>query len=420
MLLETKEKKMKQKTKYQYSYFIYPYIIEEEKYERYLLKLLRDKHCKLKIWEREKDFNIYTYFLPKVREYLFWSFSYSKEKKRKLEELEVKMKSTLLAKYPCTMFEYTLGEEIQGKVGEANGIFFDIQKIEIVCFQTGICFLLLKTTVEGENDFSDVLNFNYKFRDINSEFISLKNYENIRLQTNAFKDMKELSTVIKGITGSNKEAKEMNLEKERFLTYSYVCLDDMERKLEEEDFSDLKEEFVKFSNILPSNYQVNYSEERYRKQIWQPLKYTRMGFTKQGTVLLTTTSYPENYTKLPFAFEKEYLYTYLLTLYKKIYLKKMNLEFKKGKKTRKFQKAKEQFLDFTSNIWIQEITEDEEGCRLHKKWKETLELEYLYAETKNQYEMIYKDLTIGVTRKINYFLMAVLVGTLLFVMFHWL
>lgn len=396
---------MKQKTKYQYSYFIYPYIIEEKKYETYLLKLLRDKHCTLKMWEKEKDFNIYTYFLPKVRDYLFWSFSYSKEKRKKLEELEVKMKATLLAKYPCTMFEYTLGKEVQGKVGETNGIFFDIQKIEIVCFQTGICFLLLKTSVEGEDDFSDILNFNYKFRDINSEFISLKNYENIRLQTNAFKDMKELSTIIRGITGSNKEAKEMNLEQERFLTYSYVCLEEGKQ-----DFSDLQEEFVKFSNILPSNYQVNYSEERYRRQVLQSLKDTRMGFTKQGTVLLTNTCYPENYTKLPFMFEREYLYMYLFTLYKKIYLKKMNLEFKRLKGTGKFQKAKEHLLDFTSNVWIQEMTEDDEGCRLYEKWKETLELEYLYAQTKNQYEMIDKEFNRKITKRINYALMAIAVG----------
>lgn len=404
---------MKRKTKYQYSYFIYPYIIEEENYDKYLLKLLKDKHCTLKMWEKEKDLNIYTYFLPKIRDYLFWSFSYSKENRKKLEELELGMKSALLAKYPCNIFEYTLAAEVQGKVGEANGIFFDIPKIEIVCFNTGICFLLLKTIVEGENDFSDILNFNYKFRDINSEFISLKNYENIRLQTSLFKDMKELSTVIRNITGLNKDAKEMNLEEERFLTYSYVCLDQESWK-QEEDFTNLQEEFVKFCNILPSNYQVNYSKERYEEQMLQPLKYTKMGFTKQGTVLLTSTIYPENYTKLPFTFEKEYLYTYLLALYKKIYLKKINLEFKKAKGASKFEKIKNKLLDFTRNVWIQEITEDDEGSRIYEKWKKTLELEYLYAETKNQYDMLYKELNVDKIKKLGYIVIAILGTTFIF------
>lgn len=402
---------MERKTKYQYSYFIYPYIIDENKYDKYLLKLLKDKHCKLKMWEKEKDLNIYTYFLPNIREYLFWSFSYSKDKKNKLEQLDTDMKSVLLAKYPCTMFEYTLGKEVQGKLGEKTGIFFDIQKIEIICFKTGVSFLLLKTIIEGGNNFSDVLNFNYKFRDINSEYNSLKNYENILLQTNSLKDIKELSTLIKDITGGNtKNAKEMNLEQERFLTYSYVCLD-QESWNKENDFTNLQEEFIKFSNILPSNYQMSYSEERYKKQILEPLKYTKMGFTKQGTVLLTSNVYTDNYTKLPFLYEQEYIYTYLLALYKKIYLKKMNLEFKK---TKDFKKTREKLLNFTRNIWIQEITEDDEGTILYEKWKETLELEYLYAEIKNKYDIEYKDLNLEKSRKLNYIIMAILISTLVF------
>ncbi len=401
---------MERKTKYQYSYFIYPYIIEQKKYDKYLLKLLKDKHCKLKMWEKEKDLNVYTYFLPNVREYLFWSFDYDAEKRRKLKELDIDIKSVLLSKYPCTMFEYTLGEKVQGKVGEKNGIFFDIQKMEIICFKTGVCFIVLKTIIEGENNFSDVLNFNYKFRDINSEFVYLKDYENIRIQTNSLKDIKELSTIIKSITGPNKDAKEMNLEEERFLTYSYACLEQTNWN-KEEDFINLQEEFIKFSNILPSSYQVNYSEQRYKEQILEPLKYTKMGFTKQGTVLLTSDIYTENYTKLPFTYEQEYLYTYLLTLYKKIYLKKMNLEFKR---TKNFEKTRNELLDFTRTIWIQEITQDDEGSRLCEKWKQVLELDYLYAEIKNKYDIVYKDLNIERNRKTNYIIIIVLLGTLIF------
>lgn len=401
---------MERKTKYQYSYFIHPFVIDEKRYDKYLLKLLNDKHCKLKIWEKEKDLNMYTYFVPNIREYLFWSFSLTNQKRRKLEELDINMKSVLLSKYPCTMFEYTLGEDVQGKVGERNGIFFDIQKIEIICFKTGICFILLKTIIDGENNLSDVLNFNYKFRDINSEFISLKNYENIRLQTSSLKDIKELSTVIRNITGPNKDAKEMDLEEERFLTYSYVCLEQEEWN-QEKDFSNLQEEFIKFSDILPSNYQVKYTEEKYKEIMLELSKYTNIGFSKQGTTLLTSSTYSENYTKLPYTYEREYLYTYILTLYKKIYLKKMNLEFKR---TKKFEETRNKLLEFTRTIWIQEITNDTEGCKLYKKWKELLELDYLYAEIKNKYDIEYKDLNIEKTRKINYLIITVLIATLTF------
>lgn len=69
-----------------------------------------------------------------------------------------------------------------------DGIYFDITKVELICFNTGICFLLFKTIIDGENNkFSDVVNFNYKFRDITSKADELKEFENIKIQTSIFK-----------------------------------------------------------------------------------------------------------------------------------------------------------------------------------------------------------------------------------------
>lgn len=401
---------MEQKTKYQYSYFIHPYIIEESKYHKYLLKLLKDKNCKLKIFEKEKDLNLYTYFLPVIRKNLFWSFGYSKDQLKKLEQLEDTIKASLLAKNACNIFEYKLKEDIQGKVGQKNGIFFLIEKIEIICFHTGICFLLLKTVVEEDNNFSDVLNFNYKFRDINADYSNLKDYENIRLQTSSLKDIKELSTLIKNITGANQEIDSINLDVERFFTYSYVCLE-QESWNKDNAFENIKEEFIKFTNVLPSSYQVNLNEKLEEDRIIEPRKYTKIGFNKQSTVLLTSTASVENYTKLPYTYEREYLYTYILALYKKIYLKKINIEFQKKAK---FAQTRDVFLQFTSSFWIQEITNDIEGSKLYEKWKEILELEYLYNEIKNKYDITYKDLNIERTNKINLALIVILVITLTF------
>ena len=36
---------MELKIKYQYSYFIHPFVIKESKYQKYLLKLLKNKKC---------------------------------------------------------------------------------------------------------------------------------------------------------------------------------------------------------------------------------------------------------------------------------------------------------------------------------------------------------------------------------------
>ena len=401
---------MELKTKYQYSYFIHPYIINEQKYDKYLLKLLKDKNCKMKIFEKEKDLDLYTYFLPNVRDYMFWTFELNNNKLKSFEQLSNSMKVSILSKKPCTIFEYDLGKDVQGKIGEKSGVFFDISRVEIICFNTGICFLLLKTVLEGETNLSDVLNFNYKFRDINSEFISLKDYENIRIQTNTFKDIKDLSAIIKQITGVSKDAKEMNLDDERFLTYSYFCTE-QDNWNDTNDFENIQGEFSKFANILPSNYEINYDKQSQENQTLKSNKYVKIGITKQGTVLLTSSINTENYTKIPFSFEQEYLYTYILALYKKIYLKKVNLEFKKIKNTRKIR---DKFIEFTQSIWIQEITNDLEGSKLYQKWIETLELDMLYANAKNKYDIVYKDLKIDKANRVNY-IIAVILGLLLII-----
>ena len=53
---------MELKTKYEYTYFIYPYVIKESKYLKYLMKLLKDKNCELRIFKKDKDMDIYSFF----------------------------------------------------------------------------------------------------------------------------------------------------------------------------------------------------------------------------------------------------------------------------------------------------------------------------------------------------------------------
>ena len=78
---------MEMKTKYQYTYFIHPYLVDETRYDKYILKLLKDKRCEFKIFEKEKDIGIYTYFLPNIRDYLFPTFEFRGEK---LKDFEIK------------------------------------------------------------------------------------------------------------------------------------------------------------------------------------------------------------------------------------------------------------------------------------------------------------------------------------------
>ncbi|MBR3254938.1 MAG: hypothetical protein IKF97_01735 [Clostridia bacterium] len=65
---------MELKTNYQYTYFVHPFIIKEQRYQKYLLKLLKNKNCFLKIFKKEEDLNLYKYFSPDIRKFLFSGF----------------------------------------------------------------------------------------------------------------------------------------------------------------------------------------------------------------------------------------------------------------------------------------------------------------------------------------------------------
>ena len=136
---------MELKTKYQYSYFLHPFMVKENRYTKYILKLLKNQNCKLKIFQKEKDIGIYKYFVPKIRNYMFSTFTFNNTKIRKFEELSLDTRAAILAKMPCVIFEYNFQRDIQGKTEVSEGIFFAIQKVEIICFNTGICFLNIKT-----------------------------------------------------------------------------------------------------------------------------------------------------------------------------------------------------------------------------------------------------------------------------------
>ena len=394
---------MELKTKYQYTYFIYPYVIKESKYTKYLLKLLKDENCQLRIFRKDKDLDIYSYFSPRSRNYMFSSFNLSKTKLSKLEELPLDTKAAILAKNSCTIFEYTIKKDIQGITSERNGIFFKIPKIEIICFNTGICFLCIKTNIEESDKFVDLLNFNYKFRDINQEYSNMNNYDNIRVQTDCFSDVKYFQEFIQGLTGNNVESMKLDINTERFLTYSYVCID-QDNWNNNNEFDKIKESYIKYLNVLPSDNGVNYSKEEMK--IISKWKYAKLGITKQGVTLFSSSCDINNYTVFPQEFQEQYLYTYILAMYTKIYLKKINLEFRQGTKIKKTRK---EFIKFTQTLWINEVTLEDTGSIYYQYLKEVLELNPIYFDTKNKYDILYKELNIEKNTRINIAVVVLLV-----------
>ena len=337
---------------------------------------------------------------------MFNSFNLSKTKLAKLDELPDDTKAAILSKNACTIFEYTIKKDIQGKTEEKNGIFFKISKIEIICFNTGICFLCIKTNIEESEKFSDILNFNYKFRDINQEFCNLNNYDNIRVQTDYFSDVKYFQEFIHNLTGNTVESIKLDIDTERFLTYSYVCID-QENWNNTNEFDKIKGQYMKYLNILPNDNSVNYSKEDMK--IISKWKYAKLGITKQGVTLFSSSYDINNYTVFPQEFEEQYLYTYILALYTKIYLKKINLEFKQ---LTKIKNTRKEFIKFTQNLWINEITSEDTGSILFQYLKDVLELNEIYFETKNKYDILYKELNIERNTKINVVVTLLLIITL--------
>lgn len=397
---------MELKINYQYTYFLYPFIIKEGKYQKYILKMLRDKDFKLKTFQKEKDFKMYQYFLPKTRDFLFSSFSFGNSKIKKLDELPDETRAALLSKYPCNIFEYRIKKDIQGKIEDSKGIFFTILKLEVVCFETGICFLIIKTNVEDDTSFSNILNFNYKFRDINSD-IGLDTYDNIRIQTNSFDSAETFKSFIRKITGSNLDAVKLDIDTERFLTYSYICID-QEAWNSTSDFDKISHHYVRFANVLPADNSRKFEEQKITTvSSW---KYAKLAISKLGVMLFSSSEDMNNYTILPDEFENQYLYTYIINLYKKVYLKKIELELKNPKQVKKARKS---FIEFTKNLWIREITDDETGTMLNHRIAETLELESLYNQVKNKYDILYKDLNIEKDRTSTVVIAIVLVASLI-------
>ena len=406
---------MELKTRYQYTNFIHTFVINKGSYTRYISKLLKDKRFELRVFQKEKDLELYTYFLPKMREFLFKTFDFNKTRQNRFDELPLETKAAILANMPSVTFEYNLTKDIQGKTIDENSIFFKIQRIGVICFNTGICFLYFKTNIEGSQDFADVLNFNYKFRDINQDYSNLKNYDNIKVQTDSFENIQELREFISEIAGHNFNALKINLDVERFYTYSYECIEQNAWN-EEIPFESIRSDFEKYINILPNDKVINIDEDQSIKVVSQG-KFSKIGISKLGVNLFSSAVDMNNYTVLPKEFEDQYFYTYILSLYLKVYLKQINYDFKSGKE---LDEVRRRFVEFTKDLWIQEITSEDIGSLIYQNMRDALELEKLYNEVKNKYDILYRELNIEKSEKTSKFIAVVLVLTLFFNIINWI
>ena len=396
---------MELKTNYQFTYFIYPFAIKEENYRKYIAGLMKNKNYQIKFFDSFKDVELYKYFVPSVKEKIFQDFTFNKEKINKFYKLSFGQRIKILEKQSCLIFEYKIDNQMQGKIEEKDGIFFNISKIELICFNTGICFLSIKTILQETNDFKDILNFNYKFENIKLENKNLKKLDNIKIQTDAFNNMNQISEIIEDITGKKIENRRIDMDENVFLVYTYACLEANQWN-KEEDFENIENEFIKLAEVRQNDVNINVDYDKL--SLLANSSYLKMRINNKCVAAICSAKDIENYTKFPELYENQYLYTYIIALHQKYYLKKLNVELKTNTEA-----SIEKFINFTKNIWINEITADSFGQKIYKRCKEKINSEEIFFEVKNKYDIFYKKLNVEKHKVINKVIVILLIVCLI-------
>lgn len=377
------------KTRYQYTNFIYPFDVGEEKYIKYISSLLTDSHFSLRIFQRERDSELYTYFSNEIKRYFFPTFQCNA---KELKELEKTKDMKELSNIPCIIFDYSLEKDFTGKSYE-DRIFFKINKIEIICFQTGICFLNFKTYIDEVEDFANVLNFNYKFKKI-SKITGL--HDGIKIQTDIFDNIHDITELIHEIT------KRKYIEN-NFFMQGYACIDS-ENWNEKNDFSNLENLFYKYIYTMRYDSNVEFEKEEEQKaKIISNLKYAKYGISSKTSNLLTSSVEPYNYTKLIEEYNNQYFYTYILEIYKKLYLQKMYREIGSNANNvlKELMKFKEQVLEV-------EMTKDIFGLEYVQNLEECLETKEIYNKFNMEITTTFRSKVLKKEDKINKWILIAL------------
>ena len=105
------------------------------------------------------------------------------------------------------------------------------------------------------------------------------------------------------------------------------------------------------------------------------------------------------------------IYTYILELYKMIYLNKLQNEIQNPST---FEKTRKKFVEFTQEVFSVTISEkfDEKEQKQIAKWEKELNLEKRYIEVENQFELLYKNYSLNDSKNETLFLIL-LVGVVI-------
>ena len=391
-----------EKFKYQYTYHILPYIYEG-RYDEYLTRLLKDTNIIEYRYDKIKNLEIFSYFKKDILESMFYEFPY-----KETEKISIQKKVNKLLKYESVTFEYDIIDKEKNKISmndivrvagneeynnnekDRGNIKFDIEDFKIIVFKSGIAFIILKTVLINTRYISDVMDFNYRFKSILSKRDIIKKLDNIEIcllgdEVNGFEKLKQ---IILNYVGKNKNNKILE-NNEEFYTFSYLCMDNIYIN-EENNKNILKNIYLKYSRILQSSYDTEgLDEETIVSKNMTEIKDTNIGITKISSMLLCSGIDPFNFTVLPRDYETKMLYTYIITLYQKLFLVMISKELtSENNKKQKLGRIK--FNDFISKMWYNEITLSEKGSIYYEYLKKILEINKTFDETQLKYKLIFR------------------------------
>ena len=412
---------MEIKAKYHYTHFIYPFVLEENKSISFLQSILKqEKLWKLKIHEQKEDQEVYNFFLPYMRKFLFPTLFWSKDYAKQFKMMSPIKKAFALNKLSCSTFEYNISNiktgEILGK--EYDKIHFDISSIKLISFEKGICFLDIKAEIDENEEFIDfdkILDFNYFFRNLTPRASStLDNTSNIK--GNQINDVKNIVNFIDSVTKGYETTDLDKIYYDKMFTYSYVCVDNWN---EASDFGKLENDFYKYQYVIDSKSSALFNKdcERLKQDRYSRWQYSMFGFSRESGVVFVSDKEKYNITKMPYNYEKTYLYMLFLAFYQRISLINFSQNLLKKDKTM-IKKLKNKFTKFTHFSWFSQITNSENGMDIWKRWQTAFELTELFEEVQKEY-MEYYDFVVATGQdKINVLLIMLYTISILFAGFQ--
>jgi hypothetical protein len=408
---------MNLKTVWHYSYFVHPFLIKGNRYKGFIGKLMNDDHWKIDLQGDRIDVNTHSYFLPYVKKFLFPTLFWTREYREEFECMSASRRLDIVTKLPCISFDYFIDTKDRDNYKfSKETLDVEITRVQLICFETGISFLILKTTLEKEDGVcsDDILNFNYKFRTINPRYLKKKKTEGLAIKNAGFTGLEDLAGFIGQLLYGFEDVARENIYFDRLFTYSYMCLDETEWN-EERPFSEIINEFYKFQYILPSDYGSTFDEhyKDVKGNTYVRWKYSIYGFSRESGVVMSSNRELFNVTKLPQYYETIYFYIFLLAFYQRISLILFSEELM-GSDTAGVDELKERFTRFTHFSWFSQITNSENGTDVWKKWQKAFDLPAQYEEVQKEYSEFYEYKVAKGQERINVLLIVIYVISVVF------